>query len=427
MKNKPTFVLIPRLLILFFFICQGISVSAASVLFQDPSLLYEDYRGSVFDSQSQDPLPAAFLVITGTNISTITNSEGEFFLKVPFEHSEANVTISHLGFQTKTLPSSFFKSGKVEILLTESTEELSEITIFDIDNPKALVQEMLDKKRENYSLEPIYMKAFYRETIQKGNRNVSLSEAVVNVYKKPYNSFSRDDVSLVKGRKTADYERLDTLALKLRGGPFNTLGLDIMKDPDKMFYQEDLGNYLFEFDTPAKINGRHLYVVNFEDLNKSMPWYHGKLYIDAKTKALVKADLELNVDNRKAATSMFVKKKPGGTKVYPLSIIYNAEYREQDGKWYFGYGNTQMEFVVNWRRKLFNSRYRINSEMAVTNWLHTKDSMFPKEDNFIKPDVVMADDVSGFADLGFWGNNNIIEPDKSIENAIEKIQKNLKE
>ena len=31
----------------------------------------------------------------------------------------------------------------------------------------------------------------------------------------------------------------------------------------------------------------------------------------------------------------------------------------------------------------------------------------------------------GFADIDFWGSNNIIEPDKSIQNAIEKIQKKL--
>jgi hypothetical protein len=38
----------------------------------------------------------------------------------------------------------------------------------------------------------------------------------------------------------------------------------------------------------------------------------------------------------------------------------------------------------------------------------------------------MADDVSGFSDLRFWGNKNIIEPNKSIQNAIDKIQNNLK-
>src|SRR5690606_34528543 len=214
-----------------------------------------------------------------------------------------------------------------------------------------------------------------------------------------------------------------TLALKLRGGPFNPLVLDIMKNPDYMFYQEDLQNYLFEFDAPAKINNRYLYVVNFADQNQERPWYFGKLFIDAETKALVKAEFSLNVDNRNAASSMFVKKKPGGTKVYPVNVTYKAEYRNQDGKWYFGYGNTEMEFIINWKRKLFNSRYIVNSELAITDW--TMGPATADQGPFLKPDVVMADDISGFADLNFWGANNIIEPDKTIENAIEKIQKRM--
>ncbi|HET8855824.1 MAG TPA: carboxypeptidase-like regulatory domain-containing protein, partial [Salinimicrobium sp.] len=232
--------------------------------------------------------------------------------------------------------------------------------------------------------------------------------------------------SLVKARKSADYSRLDTLALKLRGGPFNPLVLDIMKNPDYMFYQEDLMNYEFEFDNPQKINNRYLYVINFEDNNKALPWYFGKLYIDAETKALVKADFEMNVDNRHVASNMFVKKKPGGTRVYPVFVAYKAEYRQQDGKWYFGYGNTEMEFLINWKRKLFNSRYKVNSELAVTDWTIGEGPEVAK-DLYLKPDVIMADDVSGFVDLNFWGENNIIEPDKSIENAIEKIQEKMED
>lgn len=43
----------------------------------------------------------------------------------------------------------------------------------------------------------------------------------------------------------------------------------------------------------------------------------------------------------------------------------------------------------------------------------------------MSPAVVMVGDVR-FSDTDFWGNNNIIEPEKSIQNAIEKIQKKLK-
>jgi predicted DNA-binding transcriptional regulator len=38
----------------------------------------------------------------------------------------------------------------------------------------------------------------------------------------------------------------------------------------------------------------------------------------------------------------------------------------------------------------------------------------------------MRDREMGFADKNFWGAYTVIEPEKPIENAIRKIQKNLK-
>ncbi|HSP82678.1 MAG TPA: hypothetical protein VLN72_02990, partial [Gillisia sp.] len=74
---------------------------------------------------------------------------------------------------------------------------------------------------------------------------------------------------------------------------------------------------------------------------------------------------------------------------------------------------------------LFNSRYTVNSEMAVTDWQLNPGDRMRRDDTFITPSVIMSDDVSGFQDEQFWGANNIIEPEKSIQNAIEKIQKSL--
>ncbi|HEX9826376.1 MAG TPA: carboxypeptidase-like regulatory domain-containing protein, partial [Flavobacteriaceae bacterium] len=43
----------------------------------------------------------------------------------------------------------------------------------------------------------------------------------------------------------------------------------------------------------------------------------------------------------------------------------------------------------------------------------------------LRPSIIIADAVSGFSDPDFWGPYNLIEPDKSIEIAIEKIRKKL--
>jgi hypothetical protein len=387
---------------------------------------YKEYKGEVVNFENGNVINAAHLSINGTNISTITNSEGKFSLKVPENTAPATVNISYLGYKSKNLPLSYFKAENTKITLAPIVEELASVNIYDAQDPQRLVAKMLQKKGENYLSEPTEMTAFYRETITKGNRNVSLSEAVVKIHKKPYTAYGQEDIELIKARKTADYDRLDTLALKLRGGPFNTLFIDVIKYTDYLFYDNDLDHYNFSFEEPTQIDDRYLYVVSFEDKNRNLPWFYGKLFIDAETQSLVRAKLNLNVDNRRAATDMFVNKKPGGTRVYPIEIMYDIDYHQQDGKWYFGYSNARLLFVVNWKRKLFNSRYQVNSEMAVTDWQIASKEDRKKDINFMDKRVVMADDVSGFSDLRFWGNKNIIEPNKSIQNAIDKIQNNLK-
>ena len=109
---------------------------------------------------------------------------------------EANVLISFLGYKDLSLPLSDFKDGKNRIAMDVSIIELSEVNIAIPKDAGALVRETLKKKGENYFEDPTLMTAFYRETIKKRRKNVSLSEAVVNIYKAPYTSLRKDAVQL---------------------------------------------------------------------------------------------------------------------------------------------------------------------------------------------------------------------------------------
>ena len=63
--------------------------------------------------------------------------------------------------------------------------------------------------------------------------------------------------------------------------------------------------------------------------------------------------------------------------------------------------------------------------MAVTDWGENAEKKSIAFKDRIKPTVIISDEASGFSDLQFWGEFNVIEPEKSIETAIKKIQKQL--
>ena len=64
------------------------------------------------------------------------------------------------------------------------------------------------------------------------------------------------------------------------------------------------------------------------------------------------------------------------------------------------------------------------SEMAITDRHEDNIVRFANQDVF-KSSMVFAEKVQNFTDANFWGENNIIEPEESIENAIKKLAKSM--
>ncbi|XCF05690.1 carboxypeptidase-like regulatory domain-containing protein [Tamlana crocina] len=389
---------------------------------------FKAIQGKVVDADTNAPLTFTDIVIDETNISTVTNGQGEFLLKIPEAYLDGFIKVSHLGYEKMTVSISYLEDNE-KIKLTPVPTKLNEVSLIALPNQDAreLVINTLKKKSSIYNNNNTLMTAFYRETIKKRRKNASLSEAVVKIHKQPYNNFRNDHIELIKARKKTDYSKLDTIALKLQGGPFSNLYTDIIKYPEYIFTEESLPLYQFSFDHPTTVNNDLVYVVDFKQKKHiPTPLYYGKLYIDAKTLALTSAVYSLNVSNKDLSSQMFVRKKPRKVDVQPKEANYRVNYRTQNGKWHYAYSNISLTFKVNWKGKLFNSTYTLSSEMAITDWEIKDPALARNKSTLLRPSTILTEKASGFSDPRFWGEYNIIEPEKSIESAIKKIQRQLK-
>jgi len=390
---------------------------------RDDSLNFVQYRGYVVEMDTRKPLGFATLTLEGANLSTVANSDGEFLFKVPVVNKDGNVIVSYLGHKNKILRLSDLKTDKNRIELELLSVTLTTVSVHPRD-PDMLMKTILSRRADNYSQDQNKMTVFYRETIKKNKAYVSLSEAVLDVYKQPCLSSRSDQIEISKARKNTDYTRLDTVTFKLQGGPYTSLMLDIMKNPEEIFTEDMMGNYQFTIENISKIGERLMYVIDFQQHQfVDEPLYYGKLYVDTESLAILSATFSLNVTDKAKASDLFIRKKPAGAKVYPTEATYQINYREKDGKWIFGYSRAEIVFKIEWKKRLFNTHYASTIEMAVTDWEKVKNA---KPADRLKPSVVMMDEVSGFADPDFWGVYNVIEPEKSIDQAIRKIQKKLK-
>ena len=387
---------------------------------------FTEFKGKILDAQTNKVLVFATITIKGTNASTVSNAQGDFVLKVPNSLLKNALEVSFLGYETLTKQLDVKVSNAFNLALEPAAIALNEVDLIIPKYAKTLVEETLASKGENYFNNPTLMTAFYRETIKKRRKNVSLSEAVVSIYKSSYVSNRKDDLALYKARKSTDYAKLDTLALKLQGGPFNTLYIDVMKYPEYLFSETYMDRYKFSYGSATRVNDQLVYIVNFEPRSYlEEPLFKGQLFIDVEHKILTKAIFSLDLSNPKEAARLFVKKKPKNANVWPTKVAYRVDYREKDNKWYYGYSNLQLSFKIDWDDKLFNSVYTLNCEMAITDWENTDRDQMPKRRDLLKTSMILTDEAIGFSDPDFWGNYNIIEPEKSIENAIKKIRKQL--
>jgi hypothetical protein len=206
-----------------------------------------EYKGKIVDKKNGNSLAYTDLTLVGTNISTISNSEGDFSIKILKKISNPKIKVSFIGYKTKFVTLSDLNPVKSRIELEPMAVELPELKVISKD-AEVLIRAVLEKRGENYFNSQTLMTAFYRETIRKRKTYVSLAEAVLEINKQPYTSLKADAVSIYKSRKKADYNKLDTLAFKLQGGPYNSLYLDIMKNPEFIFTDDMIKNYEFTFD-----------------------------------------------------------------------------------------------------------------------------------------------------------------------------------
>ncbi|MBP1669135.1 MAG: hypothetical protein H6Q21_1501, partial [Bacteroidetes bacterium] len=384
------------------------------------------YEGKVIDALTKKPIVFANVYLLNSSIGTITNSDGDFILKVPPSETDKTVGVSFIGYHNAELKLSAFKPEDNVITLEPSSVQIKEVIIRTSD-PTELLQMAMHRINENYKVSPEMLIAFYRETIKQNRNYVAVSEAVLDVYKAPYdNDFDVDRVKIFKGRKSQDVKKMDTLIFKLQGGPRTSFLLDVVKNPGALLSADFIDYYNFAFGGFVSIDGRDNYVIEFDQKdNVNYPLYKGKVYLDTKNLAFSRLDFELSDKGIDLADNELVRKKPIDLKVNVIGAHYLINYRVLDEQWYLNHVRSELSFECKWQKKLFKSTYVTALEMAVTDREDEKVDKFKYKESARMSDI-FADQVTYFGDGDFWGEYNYIKPDESIESAISKLNRKLK-
>jgi len=401
-------------------------ISGGSQLWAQSNKDYFAVRGVVKDKITQKSLAYANISVQGTNIGTIANINGEFSIKIKDSLNAKSVEISHLGYSTFVLPVKGENIKEITIYLSPKANLLDEITVYSLD-PRALVEEAISKIETNYSSTTDLLSGFYRETVRKRRSYITVSEAVIDIYKSPYaEGVEKDMLQINKGRKLVSPKLDDTLMVKLLGGPNLSIYVDIVKNPDLILNLETLSNYKFFMEQSVMIDERPNYVVSFKP-QVILPYalYYGKLYIDKQNLSVSRTEFSLSLDDRNKAIQAILKRKPFSMRFKPEEISFLVTYKQRDGLTHLNYIRSEVRFKCDWKRRLFSTNYTIVSETVITGGKTDVINKIPHRFAFSN-NQSLSDKVINFFDKDFWEDYNIIEPDESLESAIGRLKKEEK-
>lgn len=385
--------------------------------------------GIVKDKESRKALANVNIAVQGSNIGTVTNADGVFSLKVSQEELSRGVVVSHLGYQNTLISAEALTQSRKRptIWLTPTVLTLEMVNIYGGD-PLSLVEQAIRRVPQNYAPNDHLFSAFYRETIQKRNRYIGISEAVADVYKTSYQTrdASRERVQILKGRRLESQKKSDTLAVKIAGGPNMPIYLDVAKNDEELLDVNMLHCYRFSMQLSMSIDDRMQYVVAFEPrVVLDSPLYSGLLYIDQQTLTLTRAEFQLDLSNKEKAVRHILRKKPAGLRFKLNEVSYLTTYRYQDGRAYLNYLRNFIRFKCDWKKRLFSSTFTTTTEMVMVDRSDHPEERIDRKDAFKQKDI-FYDVVEEYWSEDFWKDYNIIEPTESLESAVKKLKKQRK-
>ncbi len=391
------------------------------------STQYTAVRGTIINSETHQPVVFSSVFIEGTRIGTVSNSNGKFLIKIPIKYRHKRLGFSSIGYKTNFVPVTNLNKISNKVYLSPAIIPIKEVVIRHLDAVH-LLGAAVDRIPENYADKPVMMTGFYRESIRKNRRYLSVAEAILNIYKGAYgrNTLNNDRVTIYKGRKAQYAKNRDTLAVKFQGGPLSLSYLDIVKNNGDILTKEMYPYYNYHIDGVIMMNNRETYVISFDQKDTvQLPLFKGKIYLDAQDLAVAGLKVEVSPKQIEKALSYVIRKKPAGLKAQLLGVHIMVKYRKIGSKWYLNYLRNETDLKFKWKKKLFHSDYTITAETAITN-IDTKNVVKPKYSERFKPNEIFSEKVSNFTDPDFWGASNVIEPEVSIQTAFKKISRKLK-
>ena len=382
--------------------------------------------GIVVDETTGDPLPFATIGIKNRSRGTVTNSNGEFGLKITPGSLNDTLSFSYLGFLGKEIPVKQFTGENTTITLTREFIPIPEI-IIRTQVPQEILFRAISSIPDNYGSSAAMLTGFYREGVMKKNDLQVYSEAVLHIYKSPYSAtVLNDQIKVFKSRKIENTGIDDTLAIRLKAGLKTSLQLDLVKNSFDFLERVSMSDYSYRITDIVIYEDEAAWVIDFKQKEHiDEPLFRGSVYINTVDYAILYADFELYPKYLQKLKDSFILSSSRGYTTWPSSVKYRVRYRKINDRYYLHHVRGDLEFISKQKRKLFNSHFKVFLELAVTGIDTENVARFDREE-LAPVHSVFSRTISNY-DQNFWGAQDFLKPEDNLLKELENMSVTLQE
>lgn len=378
--------------------------------------------GNIINSASKAPIPFASVGILNTTIGAISNENGSFNLKIKKTYIDSMFFVANIGFKTTLITVKKLNTNNT-INLTEEFISIQEVIIRSQD-PVVILNKAISNIKKNYLQNTSVLSAFYREGVNTKKGIMNFGEAVINVYKAPYKpKLISEKIKIIKSRKIINKKFSDTLLVKLKNGLYSGLQLDIIKHPVDFLIDINKNNYNYQITDIVTYGNKLAYVIDFSQKENIIDaLYKGKIYVESLSYAIIACNFEFNFKVTGAKPNFILKKK-FKNRTQTESAKYQVSYRSINNQYFLSHVRADLGIKIKQKKHLFYSKYKLFFETVIFNIDTVNIKKFNRQD-VEKRNHVFVDNHYSY-DAYFWGENNFIKPENSIEKSLKKIKSKL--
>jgi hypothetical protein len=382
--------------------------------------------GVIKDSETGEPLPFATIGIISKGRGTVTNSNGEFNLKITRSCINDTLSVSYLGYFNKEIAVRQGLARGLNIKMTRQYISIPEIIIRN-QVPQEIILKSYKAISQNYGSSPARLTAFYREAVIKKTKLQIYSEAILELYKSAYTgSFFSDQIKVIKSRKLENLGLKDTLTIRLKAGLSSCLLLDGARHPFDFILPENYDQYDYHMTDIVTIDDESAYVIDFVQKPEiKMPLFKGSVYINTLDYAIVQAEFEINPDYIQKTKGDVINYQARNYNMWPTSIKYTVSYRKINDRYFLNHVRGDLDFSARQKGKLFNTAFNVFFELAVTDINMNNVTRFDREET--SPTHSVFSRTIPSYDPVFWENQDFLKPEDNLLHALKNMKVRLQE